>query len=100
MTTMVTLDIFSGLENPTWYLDGKAEQDLDGRIASLKMASGGRPASGGALGYRGFIVEKQAAPGRVASRSRIERGIVDYGGSGQKFAGDTGLEQYLLRKRR
>jgi hypothetical protein len=98
MTTVVTLDVFSGLENPTWHLGEKAEKELDDRIASLRVTAGQRPMDDLAgLGYRGFTLEKQAAPGSVASRSRIEGGIVDYGGSRQKFTDDTGIEQFLLR---
>jgi hypothetical protein len=50
----VTLDIFSGMPNPTWTLTPKQAKDLISRLAGKAMAA--VDATDGALGFRGYIL--------------------------------------------
>lgn len=51
---LVTLDIFSGMPNPSWSLSETATRELMDRVAAKALPS--LEASEGALGYRSFIV--------------------------------------------
>ena len=55
----VTLDIFSGLPNPTWTLEGEAAQTVLKEIQNTRGAITDIDADIQPLGYRGFIIEPQ-----------------------------------------
>ena len=55
----VTLDIFSGLPNPTWTLDGETAQTVLKEIQNTRGAITDIDADVQPLGYRGFIIEPQ-----------------------------------------
>ena len=65
MPAIVTLDIYSGVPNPSWTLSDDQVQELQRKIGRTS----GAEAQGGSLpvlGYRGFIirpVESEHAPG-------------------------------------
>ena len=51
----ITLDIFSGLPNPTWTLSDTQVADLTARLGALTPAA--QAVAPPPLGYRGFIIE-------------------------------------------
>jgi hypothetical protein len=51
---ILTLDIFSGLPNPSWTLSVKDARKLINRLAGRAMAAPGAVES--ILGYRGFVI--------------------------------------------
>ncbi len=55
----VTIDAFSGRENPSWVLDEKDEQDLLKDLARNRGMVGEENAGYSGLGFRGIIVEAQ-----------------------------------------
>lgn len=52
---MVTMDVFSGLPNPTWELGADETAEMVSRWEDLAVATAGEYP--GTLGYRGVIVE-------------------------------------------
>ncbi len=52
----IELDIYSGLQNPTWTLTDKEENELVERVLADPSAMQPTTADAGGLGYRGFIV--------------------------------------------
>ncbi len=58
MAVLVTLDIYSGLPNPSWELSEAQARDLRDLLAQERAPSNLlSPAKSGLMGYRGFIVE-------------------------------------------
>ena len=98
----VTLDVFSGRENPFWDLSPEKESELFARLASLKVSpSGRRPPD--VLGYRGFIVT--ALTGDLCEYEEIrvfpKRVIALRGGRTLYFSDpDRTLERWLLASSR
>lgn len=85
MSVLVTLDIFSGRENPTWMLSEDQVKDLVGRRNRNKAAFV-RGASPSVLGYRGFSLREARsdtgatlaqAAGRTAFSGRVADGEVE-----------------------
>ena len=63
MVTRVTLDILSGLPNPSWALDSDQEAALSSVLqASLARPEAEHTTEPEGLGYRGFIVRKENSP--------------------------------------
>lgn len=94
MPHVVTLDIFSGLPNPSWVLSDEQFKDLQKR-ADPKRAL---PATDGAipvLGYRGFTVRPVEVP-KIES-DRLKGFAEATRGSGEVLlAGDPEVEDFLL----
>lgn len=92
MATRITFDVFSGRPNPSVVVDGQEERELLERIAPARGKGAGRvralPES--TLGYRGLLIEQQAAPKRLRGRrvtpllrrpARVVAGLLRSGGS-------------------
>jgi hypothetical protein len=60
----ITIDIFSGRENPTVEFDGKELEDLRERLAPAGEAKRGAEVLPPmpTLGYRGLVVEQEGMP--------------------------------------
>lgn len=55
---VVTLEIFSGRENPSWQLEGDTLEAVRGRLRELATGAGGAAAAPHpVLGYRGFRID-------------------------------------------
>lgn len=58
MSVTVTLQVFSGVPNPTWELTESQTRELSKRLAALNTRTLSKPPGiAGGLGYRGFVVE-------------------------------------------
>ena len=53
----VTLEVYSGRENPSWQLEGSALADVTARIRDLGAGSAAPAPPSHVLGYRGFRIE-------------------------------------------
>ena len=87
---IATILIYSGRENPRWEIDGPAERDVLGRLASLAEVRCG-PAAPPGLGYSG--IELMREPG--GERWTLHAGVVR---SGEACFADSGrtLERALV----
>lgn len=56
MSTIVTLNIFSGRPNPRWFLDDAASEELRDRMYREPTLVSGAPPNLGGLGYRGVEI--------------------------------------------
>ena len=92
MATEVTLDILSGLPNPSWSLDSDQEAALSPLLeASLAQPETGQTSEPQGLGYRGFIVREENSP-----EMRVYEGIVWVAGRTYPDP-ERELEKNLLR---
>jgi hypothetical protein len=99
MSLEVTLNIFSGRENPRWTLSDNQESDLMDRIAKVNTPSLSKtPGAAGLLGYRGFTVKRSSEHPRGPFKLSLNDGILDFGRSEESLvSGDRKLEQWLLK---
>lgn len=92
MPSIVTLDIFSGRENPSWVVDDDKVADLQ-RVAGA--AAGTRLGPLPILGYRGFHV--RPVDSEHAAAARLEGLPESAAGAGDAvIAGQREAEEYLL----
>jgi hypothetical protein len=93
----VTLEIYSGRENPSWELAGDTLETVRTRVRELGAAGGGT--EGGrhpVLGYRGFLIEGLETP--AGETIFVGRGIVTIarGKEARHERDASGLEAVLL----
>ncbi|MCE7929701.1 MAG: hypothetical protein DYG91_14580 [Chloroflexi bacterium CFX7] len=97
MSVTVTLQIFSGVPNPTWELSDAQAREFASRLASLNSRTLSKPPGiAGGLGYRGFVVESSREPtldpfiyvhANVIDLARLSLNLLD---------NDVQLEEWLL----
>lgn len=96
MPSIVTLEFFSGRENPSWELDDRQIEELQALLAVERDATILKPSTVlSRLGYRGFKVESNREPlpallsagGGVVEESREAPSIAD---------GERTIERFLL----
>ena len=99
MSLEVTLNIFSGRENPRWTLSDDQESELIDRIATItKPTFSKTPGSAGLLGYRGFTVSRSSDHPRGAYKLLINEGILDFGRAEESLeSGNRELSSGCLR---
>jgi hypothetical protein len=88
----VSVDLFSGRENPSWALP--AEEARRVREALQTLPAGTRPLPDVGLGYRGFTVVWEDG-----ARATVYRNVVEYTARGQTVLledSERGLEKRLL----
>jgi hypothetical protein len=92
---LVTLEVYSGRENPSWALEGNALTEVTARARDLESAETAPPPSN-VLGYRGFRIEHlgQDLPDTLL----IGRGVVTVvrGKEAEHRSDSAGLESVLL----
>jgi hypothetical protein len=99
MTTVVTLDVFSGRQNPSLQLSDADEKELHDRLAAATTTTHQRPSGVvGGLGYRGFLVSSHDATLTAAGQLRVHEGVVDRGISLANVVDNTEIERFLLTK--
>ena len=98
MSIEVTLNIFSGRENPRWTLPDNKEKDLMKRVEKVKTPTLSKaPAAAGLLGYRGLTIRRADDHPRGALKMLVHEGIVDFGRAEENMvSNDRSLEQWLL----
>jgi hypothetical protein len=78
--TTVTLDIFSGMPNPSWELGEDEAQELLSSTASLKEQTAAKPSGvAGMLGYRGFFVSRPPTSPHGSLGLYVHEGLIDRG---------------------
>lgn len=97
MSVTVTLDIYSGLPNPSWELSNEQVADLVERLRSSTQQSLSKLAStDGRLGYRGFRIEAVQEKGLEAT-TFIHGGLADISRMYPSLMlGGADVEQWLL----
>jgi hypothetical protein len=98
MAIDITLNVFSGRENPRWTLGDDQEREFMRRLEQINTPTLSK-ASGvtGRLGYRGFIVSRSSLSPRGGIRLLVHEGIVDSGQTEEnRVAPNRDLEQWLL----
>jgi hypothetical protein len=96
MTSIVTLDIYSGRPNPTWQLTEQQEDELAEKLSSARTLTAQRPSGVfGGLGYRGFLVTRSADDPRGPLRITAHEGILDHGATAPNLTDEIGLESWL-----
>ncbi|MBC9878887.1 hypothetical protein G8O24_16225 [Bradyrhizobium sp. INPA01-394B] len=99
MTTVVTLDVFSGLPNPSLQLSDVDERELHDRLAVATTMTHERPSGVvGGLGYRGFLISSHDPTMTAAGTLRVHEGLVDRGISLANVVDNTEIERFLLGK--
>lgn len=97
MTTVVTMDVFSGRPNPTKQLTDQEEKELGDRLRSLTVVTHQRPSGVvGGLGYRGFTITRHDPALAAVGQVRIHESIVDRGVDAPNLADSTKIESFLL----
>jgi hypothetical protein len=85
---IVTMDVFSGMPNPTWKVEGKELRQLVSRLAGKAMASA--DSTDGALGFRGYVIsavsDDMAATAGLADEFRLGGGFFTRGVTAAGFA--------------
>jgi hypothetical protein len=89
-TATVTIDVFSGVPNPTWTLDEDEVEDMLSMWSDLATTTGIEYP--GILGYRGIIVDFSDG-----SQMWVSRGVVvDDASDAARADTDRALEAWLL----
>ncbi|MCB1542050.1 MAG: hypothetical protein KDJ25_14785 [Rhodoblastus sp.] len=97
MTTLITLDVFSGRQNPTWVLSDKQDTQLRNRLDSLNAVTDRRPSGAfGGLGYRGFKISTHDPSHGTTTIGRVHEAIFDRGISTSNLIDNTEVEKFLL----
>jgi hypothetical protein len=97
MTTVITLDVFSGLPNPSWQLTAVQEKELDDRIRASSTFTHSRPSGVvGGLGYRGFQIMQHVESLTGPSRLFLHEGILDRGLGLANYVADSDIENWLI----
>lgn len=95
MPTTVIADIFSGLPNPEWVLNGELLVHLQQLLAQLPVLEGVRPPQPAPLGYRGLIVRLPTGSG-AHEELHVWGGYVQ--GMGRTLLdSDRALERWLMQ---
>jgi hypothetical protein len=92
---LVTLEVYSGRENPSWPLEGSTLSDVTAKVRDLDAGpSAAAPQS--VLGYRGFRIEN--LPDDLPGTVFVGRGVVTIirGKEAQHRSDSVGLESLLL----
>lgn len=95
---VVTVDLYSGLENPQWSLTEAQRETLGQQLTQLQPASPDESPSPPALGYRGLAISFRDADG-AANEARVWHKWIDVtvGGQRQSYVDEhRQLEQWLL----
>lgn len=98
MATIVTVQMYSGVEDPTWELTAEQERLLHEMLVKDKeMSLQQSPAGLGRLGYRGFEIHSTGA-GDIPLRALVFDGILDIGETDQPnfLDADSEVEMFLL----
>ncbi|MBS0248753.1 MAG: hypothetical protein JSR61_19215 [Proteobacteria bacterium] len=97
MTTLVTLHVYSGRENPSWILQSSQEGQFFARMEQKLVPTLARPSGTfGGLGYQGFSITRHAEFPSAASRFFVHESIVEQGTSSPNLTGDPEIELLLL----
>ena len=97
MSTIVTLDTYSGRPNPSWVLSDAHEKELNERMAALSTITESRPTGvAGGLGYRGMTVAQHVEDAARTSRFLVHENIVDRGLGQANYVADSDLESWLI----
>jgi hypothetical protein len=97
VSTIITLDVFSGRQNPDWQLNERQESELAERLSSARTITAQRPSSTfGGLGYRGFLISRSLDDLRGPLRITAHEGILDQGPGMPNLVDDAGLETWLV----
>jgi len=96
----VTLDVFSGRPNPSWFLSADEEQELVRRLQGLPSGHG--PSPEGDLGYRGFRLVARAPKSNLPSEVIVTKGTVAIrdNGATRHYQDANGIEAWLLDQAR
>src|SRR4051812_16465564 len=92
----VTVDVFSGRENPSYFLDGTEEQDLLRDVSRRRASITDTEAGFNGLGFRGVIVESLYDDAAESGYNLPERFKVG-GGGAQDEANGLDLAERLVR---
>jgi len=96
MPVKVSLQVFSGRENPTWELDPLQVQELRDRLKGLVTSLERPPGTLGGLGYQGFALDAERELDLEPSLF-VHAGLVDTGASNATLQAPGGeLERWLL----
>jgi hypothetical protein len=98
LSVTVTLQVFSGRQNPSWSLDDTQASELRDRLAEIRTTSYEKPPGIiGGLGYTGFLIEaKQEAD--IEPSIFVHDDVVDLGSGNVSLRGSgRALESWLLR---
>lgn len=98
MATVVTLDVFSGRQNPTWILSEADSQKLVERVNAVETVTAQKPSGAmGGLGYRGFLLNRTPNSVQIHGAMRVHEGIVDKGiHEANLITRDREIESFLL----
>jgi hypothetical protein len=93
MSTIVTLNIFSGRPNPRWFLDDAAAAELRDRIYGKPTMISAAPPNPGALGYRGLEIRFDDS----AEPIHIQGGVIrTLAGSPNLVDPDREIEKFVI----
>ena len=96
MSTIVTLDIFSGRPNPVWQLTEQQDSELAEKLTSARTLTTQRPSGVfGGLGYRGFVISRSVDDPRGPMRFTAHEGVLDHGFGAPNQIDDIGLKSWL-----
>ena len=97
MSTLVTLQVYSGLPNPSWELTDAETDELRARLQAIENRSLSKPPGlSGRLGYRGFSIETVGERNLDASMY-AHGGVVDVGQFDLSLRADSSeFEAFLL----
>lgn len=77
MSIIVTLDMYSGLPNPSWEISDAEAKKLNGLMAKRRMQSTATsPSTAGRLGYRGLLISSPGV-GMIPKSMRAFDGILE-----------------------
>src|SRR5580698_3774520 len=98
MSTQITLNVYSGLPNPTWSLTDQQEMDLQVQLEKFDVPTAEKsPGASGLLGYRGFTLSRNVNSPYGPLSSHLHAGILDLGpGELNLAAPNRALEEWLL----
>lgn len=98
MSSLVTLNIYSGRPDPTWVLDSEQTQELLERVDGIATESNLKPGVIPRLGYNGFTVFGPSSFSNQPVTLRIEGGVVNLGeNSPSRVESEREIEAWLLQ---
>jgi hypothetical protein len=98
MTIVVTLEIFSGRQNPVWILSDDQAVELMRRVATVEERTLAKPSGVlGKIGYRGFTIRSVEESFQGGMHLYVHEGIIDTSQRElNRIAGSRDLEEWLL----
>lgn len=98
MSLEVTLNIFSGRENPRWIIPENKVKDFTKQLDKVNTPTLSKaPAAAGLLGYRGLTIKRPDDHPQGGLKMLVHEGIVDFGRAEENLVSDNRkLEQWLL----